>query len=203
MLTTDLLAFVRSSLPAPPCRVLEVGAGRGDLARELADAGYAVTAIDPAAEPGDGVQPLSLLEVRGAFDAAVAVVSLHHVNPLEESCAHLATLLAPDGRVVIDELDVARYDQRAVGWWISQRQAVGIHSDEDSSNILRMLREHLHPLADVRAALEPHFATGEPIRGPYLHRWELRPSLREVEVELIAEGLLPATGARLIATRRP
>jgi SAM-dependent methyltransferase len=81
----------------------------------------------------------SLLDVRGSFDAVVAVVSLHHIEPLQESCNHLATLLPPGTRLVI--------------------------------------------------------------RGPYLHRWELRASLREVEVDLIAEGLLPAVGARLIATR--
>jgi hypothetical protein len=36
-----------------------------------------------------------------------------------------------------------------------------------------------------------------------LHRWELRPGLRETEVDLIAEGLLPAVGCRQVATRRP
>ncbi len=209
--TSDLLAFARAALPEPPCRVLEVGAGRGELAAALRAAGYAVTAIDPAAEPGSGVEPVALVDARGAFDAALAVVSLHHVDPLEASCAHLATLVLPGGPLVIDELDIVRYDDRAIDWWAAQRGALRAvtgaadsndEHGEDPHHILEHMRAHIHPLDTVTAALEPFFALGPPVRGPYLHRWELRPSLREAEVDLIAEGLLPATGARLVGTRR-
>ncbi len=206
MLTRELLAFVRAALPAPPARVLEVGAGRGELAGTLSDAGYEVTAIDPAAEPGGVVERCSLLDVRGSFDAAVSVVALHHVKPLEESCAHLATLVAPGAPLVIDELDIDRYDERAVRWWASQRRALGFvdeeHEGHHPDGIVEHLREHIHPLEAVCAALRPHFDLGRPIPGPYLHRWELRASLHDAEVDLIASGLLPAVGARLIATRK-
>ena len=212
MLTHDLLAFARAALPAPPARVLEVGAGRGELAEALSDAGYAITAIDPAAEPGGIVEQRSLIDVRGSFDAAVAVVSLHHVDPLEESCAHLATLVPAGAPVVIDELDIGRYDDRAIQWWLGQRQALGLGvpthdhgeagSELDAAEIMDRLRVHIHPLERVYAALEPYFDLARPVRGPYLHRWELRPSLHEVEVDLIASGLLPAVGARVIATRK-
>ncbi len=203
MLSPDLLAFVRASLPEPPCRVLEIGAGRGELAAALSDAGYDVTAIDLAAEPESGVEPLALLDAGGSFDAAVAVVSLHHVDPLDASCAHLAELIAPGGRLVIDELDIARYDVRAVEWWLAQRRAVGANEahGRDADELLGHLIAHLHPLERICAALRRWFVVGEPVRGPYLHRWELRPSLRDAEVELIAEGRLPATGARLVAVR--
>jgi SAM-dependent methyltransferase len=202
MLTRDLLAFVRSALPEPPCRVLEIGAGRGELAAAMRAVGYAVTAIDPAAEPGSDVEPLPLLEATGRFDAAVAIVSLHHVEPLEESCAHLASLIGPGGPLVMDEIDVDRYDERATRWWLSQREALGYAIDgHDPSGMVRQLQEHIHPLTAVCAALRPYFAVSQPVPGPYLHRWELRPSLYEVEVDLIADGLLPAVGARLVATR--
>jgi SAM-dependent methyltransferase len=208
MLTTDVIAFVRASLPPPPSRVLEVGAGRGELAAELRAAGYEVTAIDPAAEPGTGVEPIALIDAEGRFDAAVAIVSLHHVEPLEASCTHLATLIAPGGRLVIDELDIDRYDDRAMEWWSTQRRALGSdhvdhadQADSDPSEIVAHMRAHIHPLEAVRAALRPHFTLGEPVRGPYLHRWELLASLGAVETELIARGRLPATGARLVATR--
>ena len=52
-------------------------------------------------------------------------------------------------------------------------------------------------------ALAPWFELGEPVRGAYLHRWALRPSVRDLELELIAEGVLPAIGARMVAIRRP
>ncbi len=199
----DLLAFVRSSLPQPPAQVLEIGAGRGELAGALTAAGYEVTAIDPAAEPGSDVQRCSLLEATGSFDAAVAVVSLHHVDPLEQSCAHLATLIKPGGPVVIDEIDIERYDGRAISWWLGQRAALGRpHEEQDPLRLLEKLRQHIHPLSDVNDALRPHFELGQPVRGAYLHRWELPADLRDAEVDLIADGLLPAVGARQIAQRR-
>lgn len=202
MLTRDLLAFVMAALPPPACRVLEIGAGRGELAGALSTAGYDAVAIDPAAEPDSPVQRRSLLQVSGQFDAAVAVVALHHVDPLEESCAHLATLIVPGGSLVIDELDIDRYDERAAVWWLGQRQALGRSAEQDPARIPETLRDHIHPLSRIHAALLPYFGLGEPVRGPYLHRWELSPSLRDTEVDLIAERRLPAVGARQIATRR-
>ena len=64
------------------------------------------------------------------------------------------------------------------------------------------MRGHIHPLDAVRDALAPHFALGEPVRGPYLHRWHLPPGLREAEERLIGSGRLPAYGARLVGIRR-
>jgi 2-polyprenyl-3-methyl-5-hydroxy-6-metoxy-1,4-benzoquinol methylase len=75
MVAVELLAFVRANLPAPPLRLLEIGAGDGALARALADAGYEVLAIDP--EPtGAEVRPVALHELDeppASFDAAEEV----------------------------------------------------------------------------------------------------------------------------------
>jgi len=205
MLDPGVLAFARGALPDPPARVLEIGAGDGALAGALRDAGYEVTAIDPKAQDGTGVEQRALLEQSGTFDAAVAIVSLHHVEPLAESCAHLASLLVPGGTLVVDELDVGRYDERVTTWWLHQRRAAGHEDHHDAASILDGMRGHIHPLDAVREALAPHFALGEPVRGPYLHRWHLPPGLREIEERLIGEGRLPATGARMVgvSTRRP
>lgn len=202
MLSVDALAFVRAALPPPPARVLEIGAGNGELASELRGAGYEVTAIDPAADEGGPVQRIALLDTRGTFDAALAVVSLHHVEPLEDSCAHLATLVRPGGRLIIDEFDVARLDERAAGWWLERRRAAGAEDAHDAAGLIAFMRHHVHALQAVRDALAPAFALGEPMPCPYLHRWNLEPGLRDAEERLIASGELPATGARLIGTRR-
>lgn len=94
----------------------------------------------------------------GSFAAAVAIVSLHHVDPLEQSCRRLGELVEPGGTLVVDEFDVA--------------------------------------------ALEPDFEFGPPLRGAWLHRWNLADSLRGVEEDAIARGQLAATGARLVGRRR-
>ena len=203
MLDPGVLAFARGALPDPPARVLEIGAGDGALAQALRDAGYEVTAIDPKAQDGTGVEQRALLEQSGTFDAAVAIVSLHHVEPLAESCAHLAGLLVPAGTLVVDELDVGRYDERVTTWWLHHRRAAGHEDHHDAASILDGMRGHIHPLDAVREALAPHFETPEPVRGPYLHRWHLPPGLRENEERLIGQGRLPATGARFVSTRRP
>lgn len=203
MLTAELLAFVRSSLPPAPARVLEVGAGDGELAAALRGAGYEVTAIDPAAEPATGVQPLALIDASGQFDAAVAIVSLHHVEPLAQSFAHLASLLVPGGTLVIDELDRGRLDRRAATWWVAQQRAIGSeHGDLDPDEVVGEMQHHVHATEAVLAALEPHFHVGRPVRGPYLHRWELSATLLAAELELIAAGELPAVGWRAVAARR-
>lgn len=205
MVTPELLAYVSGTLPPPPLRVLEIGAGDGRLARTLTELGYEVTAIDPAAETGGLVEPIPLIEASGAFDAAVAIVSLHHIDPLEESFARLATLLPAGGLLVIDELDADRYDERAARWWLAQRRAVDgpdPDADHEPADLVRGLHEHVHSLDSIYAALEPWFELGSPVRGPYLYRWKLGEALYPAELELIGSGQLPAIGCRVVAIRR-
>ena len=194
----DALEFVRGALPEPPARVLEVGAGRGELAVALRELGYDVLAIDPATDTADVVR-LALHEVdepAGSFDVAVAVLSLHHVNPLAESCERLAELIRPEGRLVIDEFDVDRLDERAARWWIEQ----GGQRD-DPAGVVAEMRAHLHPLARLREELARGFVLGPVVRGAYLYRWNLPPEARRAEEEVIAAGRIPATGARFLGTR--
>ncbi len=198
-MTADVIAYVRSSLPGPPARVLEIGAGDGSLAAALREAGYDVVAIDPAATE-EGVLAVALADFEAAprsFDAAVAVVSLHHVVPLGHSLRHLAGLLRRGAPLVTDEFDGWAYDERAAAWWVSH--AGGEHTPQD---IIAGLREHVHPLAAIREALSAWFDVGVPVLGPYLYRWKLDPALRSEEEELIAAGSIPATGARFVAVRR-
>jgi SAM-dependent methyltransferase len=205
MASVDLRAFVRANLPEPPARVLEIGAGAGRLARALRAEGYDVLAIDPRAESDEDVQAVALADLdepAGSFAAAVAVVSLHHVEPLEESCRRLGELVEPGGTLVVDEFDVGAFDLGAAAWWLEQRQAIGEPQPQTAEELVADHREHLHPLERILAALEPDFELGPPIRGPWLHRWNLGDSLRAVEEEAIARGRLRAVGARLVGRRR-
>jgi SAM-dependent methyltransferase len=200
----DVLAFVRGALPDAPARVLEVGAGKGELAAALRELGHEVLAIDPAGEaPGVDRLPLNrVAEPAASFDAAVAVLSLHHVEPLRESFATLARLVRQGGSLVVDEFDVASFDARAATWWIAQRAAACGDHPADPESLVAGLRRDLHPVSRLHEELSAHFMLGEPERRAYLYRWDLEPGVREAEEELIAAGELPATGVRLVGERR-
>ncbi|HJU37358.1 MAG TPA: class I SAM-dependent methyltransferase [Gaiellaceae bacterium] len=204
MASADLRAFARANLPEPPARVLEIGAGSGRLARALRTAGYDVLAIDPGSD-SDDVRPVALVDLdepAGSFAAAVAVVSLHHVDPLEDSCRRLGELVEPGGALVVDEFDVAAFDVTAAAWWLEQRRVLGEPQPKTAEELVHEHRDHLHPLERVVAALEPWFELGPPVRGPWLHYWKLGDSFRAIEEEAIARGDLPAAGARLVGRRR-
>jgi SAM-dependent methyltransferase len=208
MVDTDVLRYVSESLPAAPARVLEVGAGDGELAAALRSAGYDVVAIDPASST-DSVRPIPLHELGeppASFDAAVAVVSMHHVEPLRRSCRVLAEVVRPGGALVLDEIDVGRFDDSAERWWLENRPPDHDHNGHEPpvpGSVVAFLRHHCHHLDAMEDALVEWFELGPLTRGPYLYRWQLGPALRVPEQELIAAGGLPAVGVRVVGTRRP
>ena len=198
----ELETWIKGELPPAPASVLEIGAGTGELAAALREAGYNVTAIDPG-DAGPGVERIALAELEApppGFDAAVAAVSLHHVQPLDESLETLAAALKPGSSLLVDEFDVDAVDARAADWLIARR---GEHEhSETAADLIAEVRGHVHPLDEVRASLvTAGFTLGPVSRGAYLHRWNLPPGFADDERAEIEAGTLPRVGARFRAVR--
>lgn len=204
MTFAEVEAWVRANLPPAPAQVLEIGAGDGELARALRAAGYDITAIDPKSESPD-VVPVPLADLPDPprpFDAVFAVVSLHHVEPLEPSLQRLADVTAPRAPLLIDEFDVSALDEHAAAWWLEQRRARGGDEPETPAQLIETMRAKVHAIELLLDALAPWYEVGETLRGTYLYRWKLDESVRPLEERLIAAGELPRTGVRIIARRR-
>ena len=176
---------MRANLPPPPCRVLEVGAGEGELAAALEAAGCVVTAIDPEPRGGHvhGVALADLEAEPGTFEAAVAIRSLHHVQPLAVSLERLADVLQPGAPLVIDEMDVVAFDRRAADWWLRQQAVRGQVRDVSPQQLVDEHRAHLHPLNAIVEALAARFdLVGDPPGGIST------PRSRDEEERLISWG---------------
>ncbi len=156
MLDQGALDWIRAGLPPAPARLLEVGAGEGELAAQLREDGYDVRAIDPREESAHGVERMALIDLDepdGAFDAAIAMLSLHHVEPLADSLGRLADVMRPGAPLLVDEFDVASFDRRAAAWLLARWRDQGREIHGDAGAMLADVRAHLHPVArDPRTA---------------------------------------------------
>jgi Methyltransferase domain len=121
MAFTDLRGVMRANLPEPPARVLEVGAGAGRLARALRAVGCDV--LEPESDDVRAVAFADLDEPAGSFAAAIAVVSLHHSTPLDDSCRRLGELVEPGGTLLLDEFAVGALTPLPLRGWLEQRRA--------------------------------------------------------------------------------
>jgi SAM-dependent methyltransferase len=192
------LEFVRAHLPPASARVLEVGAGGGELARILVADGHDVTAIDPEAPDGPPFLRERLEEHDGAgYDVVVAARSLHHVDDLEAVVAKLARI---GRRLVLAEFAWERIDP-ATGAWLDERRAALPDSGRPSAAEWLERIEHLHRGDAMRAALDRHFVELEFAWTPYL-AYYLRDPDDGAEVAAIERGEIAAIGFRFVGDPR-
>jgi len=210
--------FVRSEVPPPPARVLEVGCGSGELALSLSAGGWRVTAVDPEAPEGGpfvraAVEELDAAE-HGPFDAAVAVLSLHHAGELGTVLDKVRSLLEPGGVFVVDEFRKEHLADRATAAFFYHQQLSLLHagrkrighgghqpgggSFESWYARVSERRAAVHEEGEVLAPLEERFVTRSLSYGPYLFRQGLDAAVEPLERKLIAEGGIRATGLRWV-----
>ena len=209
--------FVLAELPSLPARVLEVGCGDGELALAMDSAGYAVTAIDPEAPAGEIFERVGLEDFASEerFDAVVSSVALHHIADLEAAVERIATLAAPQGRLVLSEFDRERFlEERTARWYHGQLLALAAehrerHAEpipEDFAEWRRAAAEHLaeeiHSADRLLEEVARSFVQRSFTRVPYLYRYELGEAIEPLERELIDLGAIQATGFRYVGELR-
>jgi SAM-dependent methyltransferase len=207
----ELAQFLLVQLPPPPVRVLEVGCGKGDLARSLANAGYDVLAIDPEAPEGPIFRRTTLeeLDELGPFDAVVASVSLHHIEDLPAALDKIVGLLRPGGLLVLHEFGHDRFDEATADWYWGQLRALAAARGETAPASLadvqadwRKEHEGLHGYEEMRRELDARFDERHFSWQPYLFHELGGPATEELERAVIGAGAIQATGFRYVGVPR-
>ena len=206
-------AFLRTALPSPPARLLEIGCGDGELALALVADGYGVTAIDPKAPDGDAFRRVRLEDYNGetaAFDAVVASLALHHVPDLDAAFAKVEQLLRPGGLLVLSEFGKERLAGATARWYHAQRQALAAVGRDDAAidadletwhRQWKRDRADIHPSPELLAALYARFREIELTWEPFLYSYRLDDSVEPAERALVQSGEIEAVGFRYVGER--
>jgi SAM-dependent methyltransferase len=173
-------------------RVLEVGCGRGDVARLLGREGMSVTGLDlhlPDPRPSAGVKFVEgdfLRFDEGAkFDAVIFTSSLHHMYPVQAAIDRAHRLLNPGGILVADEFDLDAPRPLTARWYYDIQELLAVADIYPADRVdkatnddprIRWLDAHVHdpPLATGRqmlTAIASRFAIRDTTRCAYLYRY--------------------------------
>jgi SAM-dependent methyltransferase len=187
-------------------RVLEVGCGRGHVARLLGADGFRVTALDlrieePRPWPHVRYEQRDFLGFEDEpYDAVVFTSSLHHLFPLDAAIDRTVKLLSPGGLLIADEMDLAAPDEATCRWNYAR-------TGEDGG-VERWREDHAHdpPLhtgAQMSTAIRAGFEITDLWRGPSLYRMfgERAAEVRTAELIAIGSGEIRPVGLRIVAQR--
>ncbi|MCH7597085.1 MAG: class I SAM-dependent methyltransferase [Planctomycetes bacterium] len=121
--TDETVTFITSRV-RPAVRILEVGAGRGEVAQRLRAVGHSVVAIDSDADAVEAARRDEIEVVHAdflafcadPFDAIVFTRSLHHLSPLTAILERARALVRSDGTILIEDFAFEEMNQVTADW---------------------------------------------------------------------------------------
>ncbi len=188
------LDYVLHNLPANCRRILEVGCGEGELARNLLDVGFEVVAVDDDLDAVTAARQLGVtvhhgvwpeLDVSG-FDAVLFTRSLHHVRSLRRAVEQAQVVLNPAGRVIVEDFRYTDLDKGTIMWFagmVRLLMATGVidcrddwltpfSEAKDPVSLWRTNHGHdLHSADAIHGVLREVFGKVERIGAAYFFRY--------------------------------
>lgn len=131
--TAHTVDFVLDQLSSGS-RLLEVGAGNGEVAGQLSKKGLVVTAIDRSEESVQRAEKEGVKVIKtdlfdfeaapGSFDAILFSRVLHHIEPLDQGLQKVRKLLKPGGVLLLDEFGVELMDLKSCLWFYGLKKVL-------------------------------------------------------------------------------
>ena len=197
--TRDTVAFI-STHTEPPATLIEVGCGRGEVARELIGRGFRVIALDSDPESvstavANGVHAIvaSWPEFDcQAVDAVVFTRSLHHMEALGDAVRRAKELLRPGGVLLVEDFAYDSADQSTIDWFLEilespEARTLIVPTDQGHDLVTDLLKssapldtwaenhDHdLHTVDQMSAAIAREFGSLKKASVPYLYRYLVR-----------------------------
>ena len=189
----ETLRFLKRALPPAPLRILEVGAGDGSIAIELARAGYDVTGIDESSGKPEaaGAEQVRWIEAdflhydeEQPFGAVIFTRSLHHMASAEAAIARASDLLDSQGILIGEEFAYDRVNLPTARWYYdlevvlvdSEVLAPSGSEGTEGNPLGRWRKDHAHDPAlltghAMLAAARERFELTAADEAPYLYRY--------------------------------
>lgn len=194
--TDETVRFITSHV-RPGVRILEVGAGGGEVGKRLRSLGHSVVAIDSdadavetARQDGNEVMHADFLAFRAdRFDAIVFTRSLHHLSPLTAAVEQARALLRSGGTIVIEDFAFDEMNQTTADWLHDELRKLstdGVLNTRDegfgaellseSGNLAVWKNHHdgkhqIHTATQITACVERIFQITKRSEAPYLYRY--------------------------------
>jgi SAM-dependent methyltransferase len=192
--TGETLTFVRESIRSNASRILEVGCGSGELAKQLHNLGHEVIAIDSSIKSIENAQRLGI-DARQAdfpafeeepFDLVLFTRSLHHIRPLAPALDQASRLLKPEGLLVVEDFAYSETSEFTAAWFYRLLKLLescdALLPAEESfgrkllvgGGDISLWRDHVHEIntaQEVLQAIGERFTVLEVKPAPYLYRY--------------------------------